>query len=361
MEDMVWKSFSINLKVMRILRLYPPEKSRGFYKVQAYIVYFLCIVLLPVLIILYILSLDEDLDLLKLNYTAIFLVETISFITKLLPFIISSHQIKKCINYFGCPYFRRMRYKDNQKKIIAECTRICRRNSLVWVIGVGVGTICYNVQPLLWEGYKLPIDLWLPYDVTAGPEIYYLTYILSSIIVSYNAFSGSIIDPLIGGLACQAAGQMEILRNNLQYLSEHVDDEISVFSDGKNTTSYSKSDIIYDEIQKCVHHHNAILNFVQEYEKSFSLVVFSQFAGSGIAIGLCCLSFSLNNHLADSIYMSRWYEYDSKSKKALFLLMERSKRPMILTAGKIIALTLETFTQTLKKSYSLLAVLKSYQ
>jgi hypothetical protein len=42
--------------------------------------------------------------------------------------------------------------------------------------------------------------------------------------------------------------------------------------------------------------------------------------------------------------MSKWYEYNIISKKALLILMERSKRPMVVTAGKIFDLSLQTFT-----------------
>jgi hypothetical protein len=42
--------------------------------------------------------------------------------------------------------------------------------------------------------------------------------------------------------------------------------------------------------------------------------------------------------------MGNWYEYDISSRKALLILMERSKRPVVITAGKILNLSLETFT-----------------
>jgi hypothetical protein len=41
--------------------------------------------------------------------------------------------------------------------------------------------------------------------------------------------------------------------------------------------------------------------------------------------------------------MSNWYNFDEKSKKALIILMERSKNPILVTAGKILDLSLETF------------------
>lgn len=42
--------------------------------------------------------------------------------------------------------------------------------------------------------------------------------------------------------------------------------------------------------------------------------------------------------------MGTWYDYDIKSKKALIILMERSKRPITLSAGKILEMSLDTFT-----------------
>jgi hypothetical protein len=51
-----------------------------------------------------------------------------------------------------------------------------------------------------------------------------------------------------------------------------------------------------------------------------------------------------NNTLSSAIYMSKWYEYNVTSKRALIILMERSKRPMIVTAGKVFDLSLQTFT-----------------
>jgi hypothetical protein len=49
--------------------------------------------------------------------------------------------------------------------------------------------------------------------------------------------------------------------------------------------------------------------------------------------------------LTNAAYMSEWYEYDIKSKRTLIILMERCQRPMIVTSGKILDLSLITFTK----------------
>ncbi|XP_064212296.1 odorant receptor 85b [Tribolium castaneum] len=88
-------------------------------------------------------------------------------------------------------------------------------------------------------------------------------------------------------------------------------------------------------------------------------MVFSQFVSSSLVLCFTCWNVSICANITTSVYMGKWYKYDVKSRKALILLMERSKKPTIVTAGKILDLSLETFTNILKRSYSLLAVLKT--
>lgn len=42
--------------------------------------------------------------------------------------------------------------------------------------------------------------------------------------------------------------------------------------------------------------------------------------------------------------MSNWYEFDHKSQKTLLTLMGRARKPIVLTTGYIVELSLETFT-----------------
>jgi hypothetical protein len=42
--------------------------------------------------------------------------------------------------------------------------------------------------------------------------------------------------------------------------------------------------------------------------------------------------------------MSKWYEYNIETKKALVILMQRSNKSMVVTAAKVFELSLETFT-----------------
>ncbi|RZB41587.1 7tm 6 domain containing protein, partial [Asbolus verrucosus] len=197
--------------------------------------------------------------------------------------------------------------------------------------------------------------------------------------VGNGALSSGVIDPLLAGLVSHATNQIKVLQNNLQYLDEHAEEKI-VNNSAKSTAEKKllKAVIISDKVRLCVSHHNAILDFVQVYEDTYSATVFVQFAASVLVICISCLQLSIvepftfsffmmflfvstilselflycyygtilyeeSNTLTDAIYMGKWYEYDANSKKALLALMKRSKRPLIVTAGNILDLSLQTF------------------
>jgi hypothetical protein len=77
--------------------------------------------------------------------------------------------------------------------------------------------------------------------------------------VSYAAYSSGAVDPLIAGLACQATGQLRVLKDNLQYLNEHADEEMSKKTNIHSDERRIKSRIIYNKIKQCIDHHDAIL------------------------------------------------------------------------------------------------------
>ncbi|RZB39333.1 7tm 6 domain containing protein, partial [Asbolus verrucosus] len=249
-------------------------------------------------------------------------------------------------------------------KFIDECKIICHQITWLFFGFCILSQIFFATTPLFGHGRKLPVEIWLPFDAKLKMPTYVGSYIFVTIGVGNGAGSNGVIDPLIAGLACYGATQLRILQDNLQHLDEYVNAEISNqgFSEAKNVveTKYLKDKVLYKKITHCIEHHNAIFNFIQNYENVYSSVVFTQFAASILVICLCCWQLIMSNNVTTAIYMSNWYDYDINSKKALMVLMERSQTPMIVTAGKILDLSLVTFTTILRRAYSLLAVLKNY-
>ncbi|XP_063905155.1 odorant receptor Or1-like [Zophobas morio] len=247
---------------------------------------------------------------------------------KVLPFIRNGERIKKCIDFFGQSDFAP---RDTQEQeIIDECVAICRRNCTAYFCGIIITVILWNVPVYFGKEKTFPVQLWLPYDPISSSLIYYGTLFYATAVIMYDALLGTVTDPLIGGLAYHATAQLKILKYNLQTLDKHIEDGLTlatVASVNALTYLFSASIISFQILFYC--HYGTLL-----YEE--------------------------NNSLINAICMGPWYQYDVKIRKMLLIIMERSKRPMILTAGAVINVTLETFVWVLKSSYSLVAVLNNY-
>ncbi|XP_063912010.1 odorant receptor Or1-like [Zophobas morio] len=380
MTQLVRKLFSLNLSVMRLFGFYPTKNYKNIYRVYAYTVYIFFVVPTPILTSLYLLF-GENVDLALVAQNAFSIGETGCFVFKLLQFIRNSDKIRRCIYMVESPIFTN--YVKTQEQIMDDCVHV----SASWA-----------VVPLFGKEYRLPLDIWLPYDVTRGGLPYILSYIFLVSGVSIDSVLNGAIDPLIGGLLYYAATQIKILKNNLEninkYAEQHLLSEVKS-EDNDAKIIELKSKIVYQRLKFCVKLHKTILNFVEEYEGTFTSMVFVQFSASVVVICISCLQliivepftmsffsmlifinavlmeilfycyygtilFEESFSLTTAAYMSEWYEYSLKSKKSLIIFMERCKKPIIVTSGKILDLSLNTFTTILKRSYSLLAVLKNY-
>ncbi|XP_049820097.1 odorant receptor Or1-like [Aethina tumida] len=214
--------------------------------------------------------------------------------------------------------------------------------------------------------------------------------------VGNAANTSAAVDTLIPGLLCHAAAQIQILKDNLIHLDERTNEEVNRTYKQLNMDRIQlKNKLLFEKVADCVKHHKAIRDFVDQIEDSYNLVLFSQLFGSSLVICICLwrlviveplsitffqmFVFMLTMNLEiflfcyygsvlyeesvtinEAIYMGNWYECDIKSKKALLILMEGAKRPMQITAGKILYVSLELFMGILKKSYSIFAVLKNF-
>ncbi|KAJ3658568.1 hypothetical protein Zmor_010301 [Zophobas morio] len=387
MLDIIQQSFKINLIVLKMFGLYPSENNSVFVKVRAYTLYFTLLVLATILTLVN-LVLDKNSGTTQKNLMTVFVSETMFISFKVLPFLRYGEKIKNCINFFGHKDFAPKDFEE--KQITAKCIRICRRNSTVYFYGIVMAEIVWNVPVIFSKEKKFPIYPWLPYDPTSTNLIYYAMLVYTTSVMLYDGFVATMTDPLIGGLAYHATAQIKILKYNLENIDKHVH-KITMENE-YSTIAYKMA---YKHLKQCVNRHNHILNFFVDYEECFSWCVFWQFASSVLALCFCCrgstlvaiasissltyflcflvisgqilfychygtLLYEENKSLAESIYMGCWFQCDVKIRKVLIMMMERSKRSMVFTAGAVINVTFQTFLSVLKTSYSLVAVLNSF-
>ncbi|KAJ3649486.1 hypothetical protein Zmor_021226 [Zophobas morio] len=346
MTDIITRSFHVNITVLKFVGLYDRNRRGIVYKIGTYFLYFLTIVLTILIVVKLFVGENDDFD--QWSRSLMYLNTSTSCHLKFIPLMVNGPRIKKCINFFGN---KRFAPKNNQeKKIIEDCVYICKRNFFIYVSLVILLEFSWSIMPLLDEKQKLPADIWLP--AGAKPVLLCAAYLYCSAVIFYNGITTTMIELILAGLPYHATGQFKILKSNLQNLvpdlPQNGTDSIIRFEDADKV------------LRKCIFLHNNILYFIAEFEDCFSWTLFFQIVTTTLGLCFCCLGYVSNNELRDAIYLGPWYRYDVKIRKTLLIIMERSKVPITLTAGKVVNLDYGIFTWALKTSYSLIAVLKSF-
>nr|CAH7768947.1 unnamed protein product [Callosobruchus chinensis] len=107
---------------------------------------------------------------------------------------------------------------------------------------------------------------------------------------------------------------------------------------------YQNRKMIVPLLKSLIQHHYEIMYLVQSLNDLLSPIALIQCISSGLAI--CFVGFQLmvvSIGISSSYYSTNWYDaYPSNIRSYLFLIMERTKRPLIVRAGGVFPLSLST-------------------
>nr|WGO81808.1 olfactory receptor 134 [Microplitis mediator] len=230
---------------------------------------------------------------------------------------------------------------------------------------------------------SLPFKTWLPFDSKTffGYWTAYNHQILAHV---FGALVNVAYDTLIPGLMLKICAQLSILEYRLKSIPKKIYSS-DLFIDVKRRE--------INEISKCVIHHLKIFQFAEITNKVFSSVIFLQFSISAIVICVTVYKLSqieINNpefgpmafyftcmlsqvfvicfassecnlksyDIAMAVYQTDWYILSVSSQKSLLFIMMRSLRPLKFTAGYFIDVSLNSYNQLVKLSYSAYNVLQ---
>ncbi|RZC32706.1 7tm 6 domain containing protein, partial [Asbolus verrucosus] len=278
--------FGFNLNIMRLLGFYPPLKYKGLYKIFANIVYCLSTIVITALTSIHLL-IEENVDVGKISDNSFMIIQVGCLIFKLLPFIYNEDGIRKSIDMLGNSIFAV--FSEKQKIFMESCKKICQQITWLFFGFCVFSFTLFALIPLLGHGRNFPIEIWLPFDA----KLQLLTYVVSYILLTTVVFSQFTASILVICLSCWQLSLVEPFTFKFFFMISFL------------------VTMLFEIFLYCF----------------FGTMLYEE-----------------SNSVTTAIYMSNWYEYDMKSKKALLILMERSQKPVIVTAGKILDLSLVTFT-----------------
>ncbi|XP_020289059.1 odorant receptor 22c-like [Pseudomyrmex gracilis] len=227
---------------------------------------------------------------------------------------------------------------------------------------------------------ELPIKMELPFEVSNSPifECFLvIQFIYDLIIASVVGF----INAMLVSLILHVSGQIDILRQNL------VD-----ISNGK----YNRGTFLI-VIRNIIHKHQRIITLSENIENLYTHIALIQLLWNTLVI--CCTGFVIittissgkdatgliksvsyyvaitleafifcfageylsakSKSIGDAVYDSLWYDMPSSDSRILFFMMVRCQKRLTITAGRVVDLTLEGFTNIMKASVSYVSVLNA--
>ncbi|XP_053596878.1 odorant receptor 46a-like [Microplitis demolitor] len=314
---------------------------------------------------------------------SIILVTMIGICGKMFNVIIKSKEIIQVINilnsYLCCCQ------DSEEKKIQDKFDKMINYRTLAFLV-VTESAVILTVSVSVMRDTPNRImffNTWLPFDASTFFG-YWIAYTHQVLAHFFSALANVAYDTLIPGLMLKICAQLSILEYRLKLLAKN------------NYSSESLNNIKQREINavsKCVKHHLKIFQLAEKTNQVFSTIMFVQFSISTFVICvtiyrlsqveisdpefasmasyfMCLLSQIFGTCLASTecsiksfdiamaVYQTDWYNLTTATQKSLLLIMTRSSRPLRFNAGYFIDISLNSFNQLIKLSYSAYNVLK---
>ncbi|XP_024868539.1 odorant receptor Or1-like isoform X4 [Temnothorax curvispinosus] len=262
----------------------------------------------------------------------------------------------------------------------------------------GIAVLCWGFTPIAdlvaGRSRQLPMEGWYPYNTTATPA-FEITAAHQGIAIIIACFHNVAMDTLMTGLITVACSQLAILeRNIISINNEERIHEVQNNNDKNELLAVEGRALSYQLLKRCAVHNNMIFHFTNEIQDIFSTVIFFQFLSNCVIICLiafnvsqmkvyipavligmltymCCMTYQIfifcwhgnelhlhSIRLVTAAYSNNWFSNSDRFKRSLQIVMTRAHRPFTLSAGKVMSLSLNTFVQIMRMSYSIFTVLQ---
>ncbi|CAG9773608.1 unnamed protein product [Ceutorhynchus assimilis] len=271
----------------------------------------------------------------------------------------------KCIDMLETPSF--VAYNDQYNSVLRQLKKFCVGIQATCFIQLNIALFCLAVYPI-WESNKpLPVE----FKYFNSGMFYYPFYMFEVIGEYICGYTNLSLDLLSVGFLMISATQLRKLNMKLIDMKKNVKSlpDYSEENSEKFYLDYLKECCIHysdiEEFSKCIQDCFGIISSIQMVTGCISicntlmlLTSLSPISPKAIALisyttcmlaelGLYCWFGSFVSHesleILTSCYFSSWYEYSPRVRCSLFILMERTKRPIEVKGFNLIMLSLETF------------------
>nr|WCC57385.1 odorant receptor 46 [Papilio dardanus] len=276
---------------------------------------------------------------------------------------------------------------DEHERILKWNAVRIKRLLLAFMISSQTTCGLWALKPLFDDAgsRKFPFDMWMPVKPEYSIQ-YELGYAFQLVTICMSAYMYFGVDSVALSMVIFGCAQIDIIKDKILTIKsiKKQDDDPNVHK--------RCSEKNYNKLIECIKQHQGVVAFTKLVEDAFHTFLFFQLVGS---VGLVCMSAlrilvvdwrslqfasivtylsvmisqlfvscwcgheltATSEDLHTVLYKCAWYEQDLKFKRALYFMMMRMSRPIVLKAGHYVPLSRQTFVSILRMSYSYFAVL----
>nr|AXF48776.1 odorant receptors OR26 [Lobesia botrana] len=378
-----------HLAVLRNCGVFPLDSSSPKFKKRLHNLYmricFSLISLYTVLQLIHVYQVRSDMD--KVMDAMFLLLTFLDCICKQLVFLRHPHKILEMLDIMKGHNFNQgidehrsflLQTINYARFLLQFFNKICIMTCILWII-----------FPMIshFKQESVEFTIWLPFDTNKNPQ-FFIAICYVWLQTTWLGLNNSTMDIFIVYLFAQTKTQLSILRVNLEGLVNRCKKEATA------TSSYTE--VLEYRFRGIIHHYNEIIKFSDMTEDIFHGPILFQFLVSGwiicttayrtinmnpasgefismILYMICILSELFlfcfygnevaheSQRVIESAYCMEWEEMPVKYRRYLIIFMERIKCSIVPKAGKIVPLSINTFMQIVKTSYTFYTFLSNSQ
>ncbi|CAD6233565.1 GSCOCT00012280001.3-RA-CDS, partial [Cotesia congregata] len=339
-------------------------------------------------------------DLHAISYTAPCTITVIIELFKLTKFVINRSEVL-AFNDYTYRTFWSITYNDSERRILDSCNNKSIKIIVVYIIILQLIAWEYLSIPII-ESYgkntserSLPFNLWFTFFPFKETPYYEICFTLQSAATLSVCVCATTFATFLFTINLYVTGQFKILQRRLETACQTKNIE--------KIESIKQINFIVEEsytnLQKCIELHQLLILYIERIEKLYCQIMLVQtlgsvlqicFSGFQILLGvdnsilrtmlsIVFLSGSISQLLlyswscheiiveslevAEAAYRAYWYnlswsKYGKSYRQALLIIIARSRRPCVLTVGKFVPVSLETFTSVFNTSLSYFTILR---
>nr|AQQ73520.1 olfactory receptor 44 [Heliconius melpomene rosina] len=314
---------------------------------------------------------------------------------KVAVFWLNKKKILKLLKFLHCDEFKP---EEMEHRAILRRSIITARFIMTCYSTMCVGAVMVAIIMPLTENFDiLPTNVDYPYFDVYNSPIYGIIFLHHIYYKPATCIIDGVMDTILAAFIASAIGQIDILAYNLRNFDVLAERKRKRDLRKRTGILKNRNYYIHYTLKKSIVHHNSIIRYVLLIESAFSLASVLQFMLSVMVLCLVGIQFlSIENprshpmqiawmaiyltcmlievfilcwfgnelilkslELRQAAFDGPWLKMDPKTTMFIVIFLERSKRPLRVTAGKIFTLSLNTYTYLINWSYKGFAVMRN--